>query len=140
MPVHITILKYVSVYAASVLLMYILQCIYVNNCLHWYSFLFTSGSYTCLALEKVLTTYSYSFGSLVSVNLVHICSLAVPAITAFLSGKSGKSGNKGTSKRTSGSFPFTSEQSSKSTTAAGFSSTPLDGTVCHLQRAELLVD
>lgn len=82
-----TVIKYLSVYLASVLLMFVLQSIYVNNCLHWYSFLFTSGSYTCMALEKVLIGYTSNFGNILSVNIIHIFSLAVPLVTSFL-GKS----------------------------------------------------
>ena len=52
-------------------ILYILSNVYINNCLHWYTFIFTSGSYTCVVLEKVL----FGFGSVMGVNISNLISV-----------------------------------------------------------------
>ena len=134
-----------SVYILSVILMFILQGIYINNCLHWYSFLFTSGSYTCMALEKVIGTYAYNFGNILNVNILHVGSMIIPLLMSYLpdlknSKPDIKTKNSKPNKH-NGNKPDTSiYEYLKGTFSAGSAWTPLDGKERHLPHDERPVD
>jgi len=142
----VKVLKYASVYVLSVILMYILQGIYIHNCLHWYSFLFTSGSYTCIALEKVISGYAYNFGNILNVNILHIGGMVIPFLMSYLPDlKTNTTETKETNRQKKNKNKNSAPQSStyeylKDTFLAGSASILLGGKEHHLQRDERPVD